>query len=186
MCRGVFKIPSVVSLLLCTAIAGLWLGSYWAGAQILYSRSNHLAGFTSTNGYFWFYWGRRYLPNRDGDGFVFRLSDPPARPVDRIGNADEVYIDAQAWGAEYHCFVVDGLKLAMLLLLLSLRQPLILAETHLKARFNASRQSQVTLCSTCGYDLRATPDRCPECGTAVLQKSEQAANSRGKGQGRVR
>ena len=39
------------------------------------------------------------------------------------------------------------------------------------------RRIEAGACPSCGYDLRATPDRCPECGTIPAKKDVMAKRS---------
>jgi hypothetical protein len=47
----------------------------------------------------------------------------------------------------------------------------------IRSRRERRRQGQ-SLCAVCGYDLRAAPERCPECGTAM--PVPEAENPRGQ------
>ncbi|MDB5329040.1 MAG: hypothetical protein JWP03_191 [Phycisphaerales bacterium] len=68
------------------------------------------------------------------------------------------------WGQRAVTYRTIGIECWLLSAIFSILPMGVFAQ---KARrlFAAKRRSRIGYCRSCGYDLRASPDRCPECGT---------------------
>ena len=66
-------------------------------------------------------------------------------------------------GASFYDETEEGITLPAWLAALPLLIPPVLWSN---AAWRKRRRHRAGQCPTCGYDLRATPERCPECGTA--------------------
>lgn len=86
------------------------------------------------------------------DPVLFVMDPTPASGVQVFGAAT-----ATLRGDLY---LASGVHLVVLL-------SLCLAAFWVRPLVTRSGRSRSGLCPTCGYDLRASRDRCPECGTAV-------------------
>jgi hypothetical protein len=148
--RRLFASVCVLSLILCLATVGLWVRSYR-----LADTAGHYdgvgGGFSITSSEGWVH----SLIAKDGLGDTRRwfcfVGDPPPYMLPGFR-----WIATRApYGNQY---VVFPHWLPAILFALA---P---AWWVLGPYRRQSKRRKLGLCMTCGYDLRASPDRCPECG----------------------
>ena len=158
MKRRVFTTLSAVSLVLFVVAVVLWFVSY------------------------------RFPPNRaGGDSLNFNDTDPRWWILSVRGRLILCRQNGREWGEEFPGFDFAGFAYGGLrgpagslynlaiphwsAAAVALALPLIWARSTLRHR-RERRRARAGQCSQCGYDLRATPERCPECG-AVEQRGPE-------------
>ena len=162
MRRKLFNLAAVVSLVLCVTSAALWVRSRALG------RSDELLYMTGRRAYYAFsVGGKLFLSYHTYDKTY------PAKPLTWTrGNAlDFTPAPPLGWnllGFSYRPFRQAGTGNAEYLLVLPYL-PLSVVCAIAPAwwsigAWRSRRQRRKDCCSVCGYDLRATPERCPECG----------------------
>ena len=175
MKRRLLNLLTALSLLLCVAVGVLWVRSYWATDVICYQVLH----------------GKQYdyhpteTELRTGRGRLsVRTSRPPrwiayrpdspwsvgtSRPLAISISGTDTLWTRLGFGLDNHWSATEGigpwlrvvvpfwLPAALCAVLPALR---LMRSYVLRRRIRSAGE-----CPFCGYDLRATPDRCPECGT---------------------
>lgn len=171
MLRRVFSIASGLSLLLCLATVVLWARSYWVADSWDWDIAGTRVSVGSVRGVVW--WDRiRFTPASQA-----RYSRGPGYHRQMVGGG-RGNVAGPGWSFAGFRWVDSHMNLrpgAITIVIQGLRIPdwgLVLASLILPGawliRSRSRRRNPPGLCRRCGYDLRATPDRCPECGTPAV------------------
>jgi hypothetical protein len=170
--RHLLNAATVLSLLLCAATVGLWARSYWVcdSAKWWHPTKRVAYAVACSRGRVGFETYERRYPMNSPDHYkkppgAYATEPLPASEFEegwpvpletRRTFMGFAYLSATLYGAvTTRIYIVPLWPVTLLTALAPARYWL----GDRKRRWRASG-----FCSSCGYDLRATPDRCPECG----------------------
>jgi hypothetical protein len=194
LARRLFTLCSLLSLALCVAVCVLWVRSYRTADQVShwhgpvartagprggkpYTRGLEVSHFSGALVI-------RHLEMRGevpADGSRWRHRRLPPEGL-RDALNDGYWRSRRAWrfAGFAHGRAIPGETSSMVpdyaLALATAVTPACWAARRLRRHRARGRRAR-GLCPTCGYDLRATPGRCPECGTAPAAAAAAAGTT---------
>jgi hypothetical protein len=188
--RILLGLAATLSLGLCAAAVVLWVWSYRARAIVRTEHSGSPSGTLTIVDVSWqrgilqlgrmTLWDRPASPSpRSRWRFRYESGPPdPSRLLEggRLGfnHFTQTWVYIPATGARRRTDVVE-LPLAAVVLG-SAVMPAILGISVIRRRRRLDRSGGARPCLACGYDLRATPDRCPECGAVPASGDPRPAD----------
>ena len=170
LASGLFTLCSAVSLLLCVAVCGLWLRSGYVRDEAHWGRAGQVVHVASDTGAVLLGWLSydRYLgewpdqfwtraESTGHESYPLRRTLLPPHGFEREWAR---FTDTQAAGVRGYLFVPYWA-----VVLTAAAMPALWLGRRVRARGRVGPGC----CPACGYDLRATRRRCPECGAAPRQ-----------------
>jgi hypothetical protein len=178
-----FDIVAALSLLLFALAVALWVQSYFVGRKIGYDDQLSLRSMAVARGELCICilhafnapppleegWFTQDAPNLDPYASA-AFYCPTARPP------------VAGFFVGHHTAMLGTTTLVLLPMpvVVALLAPLPLADLALHRRRRRIRQRAAEgQCVACGYDCRATPDRCPECGRVPTTKAARPGGAGG-------
>ena len=162
--RHAFTALSALSLLLCAAVCVLWVRSYWVAERANFYGMSDWVGVMSSRGSLIVEHISQATIAEDANWFMLNRWHPSeVRRLDPRGLAPVAY-EAARNPAEKSTVSLSYWLVSLLLL----TPAVVKNHRTLRRMLRAYRQWRLPtpgLCAACGYDLRASPERCPECGT---------------------
>lgn len=155
MKRCLFNVFAVLSLLLCAATCLLWARSIWR------SRDYDFVHLTTSD------------PRSDAavrEGIVWlNLSS-------RLTRTEAPDLHKSVWGFSYNRRTQNGTRywLVQAPCWVFAVSTALVSACWAALGWRQRRRLQKGRCCHCGYDLRATPERCPECGNVPTPQVETA------------
>jgi hypothetical protein len=182
--RRLFNLAAALSLMLCLAALGLWTRSHFRVDDISHTGRWHVHNFVSIRGRLVVQWGwstedvlRTAAPRYRSGGFFWDTSS--AETVLGIEPTPHGWalggFDCFAWSTSRKNAAGQAAAGERVYIVPWWFVTAVTAVGPTWWFFRIRRQARRTrlgLCGCCGYDLRASAGRCPECGTQAKPQAE--------------